>query len=182
MGHYCYPVLNDYLINVSSTFEPSKIFSRQMSQLSLSYLIPMNRTKAYYNELAPLTECLCRLYSPDLEKAGKRCALSMIRSVFQTGSSDKIKACLDMRIPKHVIHFLQDTDNEVRKECLLTLLEISKGLQDEDFEIMGKSAANLKQEYSRRGFRKSAFDQHKAISMANQQEEVQDQDVPMTNQ
>ena len=71
----------------------------------------------------------------------------------------------------------------VRKECLLTLLEISKGLQDEDFEIMGKSAANLKQEYSRRGFRKTAFDQHKAISLASQSEAVeapqQDQDVPM---
>jgi hypothetical protein len=66
-----------------------------------------------------------------------------------------------------VIHFLQDSESDVRKECLLTLLEISKGLQDEDFEIIGKSAANLKQEYTRRGFRKTAFDQHKAISMAN---------------
>ena len=88
-----------------------------------------------------------------------------------------------MRIPKHIIHFLQDTDSLVRKECLLTLLEISKGLQDEDFEIMGKTAANLKQEYSRRGFRKTAFDQHKAISLASQSEAVeapqQDQDVPM---
>lgn len=88
-----------------------------------------------------------------------------------------------MRIPKHIIHFLQDSDSLVRKECLLTLLEISKGLQDEDFEIMGKTAANLKQEYSRRGFRKTAFDQHKAISLASQSEAVeapqQDQDVPM---
>ena len=49
-----------------------------------------------------------------------------------------------MRVPKHVIHFLQDSDSEVRKECLLTLREISKGLQDEDSEIMGKSATNLK--------------------------------------
>lgn len=63
-----------------------------------------------------------------------------------------------MRVPKHVIHFLQDSDSEVRKECLLTLREISKGLQDEDSEIMGKSATNLKQEYSRRGFKKTAFD------------------------
>jgi len=88
-----------------------------------------------------------------------------------------------MRVPKHIIHFLQDTDSEVRKECLQTLLEISKGLQDDDFEIIGKSAANLKQEYSRRGFKKTAFDQHKAISMASQSEAVeagdQDQDAPM---
>mmetsp|Transcript_42491 Transcript_42491/g.65164 ORF Transcript_42491/g.65164 Transcript_42491/m.65164 type:complete len:404 (-) Transcript_42491:778-1989(-) len=49
---------------------------------------------------------------------------------------------------------------------------------------MGKSAANLKQEFSRRGFHKTAFDQHKAISMASQSEEVdvQDQDVPMKDQ
>jgi hypothetical protein len=171
MGQSCYPVLNDYLLNVTNSFEPSKIFSKQMSQLSLSFLIPMNRTRAYYNELAPLTECLSRLYSPDLEKAGKRCALSMIRSVFQSGSSDKIKVCLDMRVPKHVIHFLQDSDNDVRRECLLTLLEISKGLQDHT-ELSGKTTANLKQEYSRRGFKKTAFDQHKAISMANQSENV----------
>jgi len=182
MGQSCYPVLNDYISNVTSSFEPSKIFSKQMNQLSLSFLIPMNRTTAYYNELIPISECLSRLHSPDLKKAGKRCALAMIRSVFQTGSSDKIKACLDMRVPKHIIHFLQDEESQVRKECLLTLLEISKGLRDDDFEIVGKSAANLKQEYSRRGFRKTAFDQHKAISMASQSEAVessQDQDVPM---
>jgi len=82
MGQSCYPVLNDYISNVSNSFEPSKIFSKQMNQLSLSFLIPMNRTTAYYNELIPITECLSRLYSPDLEKAGKRCALAMIRSVF----------------------------------------------------------------------------------------------------
>lgn len=82
MGQSCYPVLNDYITNVSNSFESSKIFSKQMNQLSLSFLIPMNRTTAYYNELIPITECLSRLYSPDLEKAGKRCALAMIRSVF----------------------------------------------------------------------------------------------------
>lgn len=41
---------------------------------------------------------------------------------------------------------------------------------------MGKSAVNLKQEYSRRGFRKTAFDQHKAISMASQSDAVEVQD------
>ena len=82
MGQSCYPVLNDYISNVSNSFEPSKIFSKQMNQLSLSYLIPMCRTTAYYNELTPIAECLSRLYSPELEKAGKRCALAMVRSVF----------------------------------------------------------------------------------------------------
>ena len=128
MGQSCYPVINDYIQNVSNSFEPTKIFSKQMNQLSLSFLIPMHRTAAYYNELIPLTESLSRLYDENLEKAGKRCSLAMIRSVFQTGNSDKIKACLDLRIPKHIIHFLQDSDAEIRKECLLILLEISKGL------------------------------------------------------
>ena len=70
-------------------------------------------------------------------------------------------------MPKHIIRFLQDGNAEVRKECLYSLLEISKGLQDVDFEVTGKSAANVRQDLSRRGFRKSAFDQHKAISMAS---------------
>jgi hypothetical protein len=53
-----------------------------------------------------------------------------------------------MRVPKHIIHFLQDSDSEVRHECLLIFMEISKGLKDEDDEILGKSAANLRQEFS----------------------------------
>ena len=73
-------------------------------------------------------------------------------------------------MPKHIIHFLQDSDEHVRKECLMTLFEISKGLQDIDFEIQGRHASNMKQEYSKRGFQKTAFDQHKAVSMAAQQE------------
>lgn len=48
----------------------------------MSFLIPMNRTSAYYNELIPLAESLSRLYDTDLEKAGKRCSLAMVRSVF----------------------------------------------------------------------------------------------------
>jgi hypothetical protein len=82
MGQSCYPVLNDFISNVTNSFEPSKIFSKQMSHLSMSFLIPMERTTAYYNELTPLADCLARLNSPDLETAGKRCALAMIRSVF----------------------------------------------------------------------------------------------------
>ena len=101
--------------------------------------------------------------------------------MFQTGSSDKIKACLDMRVPKHIIHFLQDEDSEVRHECLLIYFEMSKGLQDDDFEIMlGKTAANIKLELSKRAYRRSAFDQHKTLSLASQQtnpaEEIPTQD------
>ncbi len=81
-GQSCYPVINDYITNVNNSYEPSKVFSKQINSLSSSFLIPMNRTAAYYDELVPLTECLARLYSPELEKAGKRCSLAVIRSVF----------------------------------------------------------------------------------------------------
>lgn len=72
----------DYIQNVSNSFEPNKIFSKNMNLLSQSFLIPMNYTSAYYNELIPLTESLSRLYDPVLENAGKKCSLAMIRSVF----------------------------------------------------------------------------------------------------
>ena len=170
MGQSCYPVINDYISNVTNAFEPNKIFSKQMNMLSLSFLIPMNYTAAYYNELIPLTESLSRLYNPDLENAGKKCSLAMIRSVFQTGNADKIKACLDLRLPKHVIHFVQDSMSEIRRECLLIFLEISKGLQDEDFAVQTRHAVNIPQEYSKQGYRKTAADQHKAVSMASQAE------------
>lgn len=49
-----------------------------------------------------------------------------------------------MRIPKQIIHFLQDSDSEVRHETLLIFFEISKGLQDEDSEILGRHATNLR--------------------------------------
>jgi hypothetical protein len=82
MGQSCYPVIRDYITNVTNSFEPNKIFSKQMNLLSLSFLIPMNYTSAYYNELIPITESLSRLYNPDLENMGKKCSLAMIRSVF----------------------------------------------------------------------------------------------------
>jgi hypothetical protein len=56
----------------------------------------------------------------------------------------------------------------VRNECLLIFYEISKGLQDDDFEIMmGKTAANIKLELSKRAYRRTAFDQHKTLSLAS---------------
>lgn len=53
-----------------------------------------------------------------------------------------------MRVPKHIVHFLQDKESEVRHETLLALLEISKGLQDEDMYKV-KNAVNIKQEYTK---------------------------------
>ena len=34
---------------------------------------------------------------------------------------------------------------------------------------MGKTAANIKQELSKRAYRRTAFDQHKTLSLASQQ-------------
>ena len=31
MGQSCYPVINDYITNITNSFEPSKVFSRQMN-------------------------------------------------------------------------------------------------------------------------------------------------------
>ena len=61
-------------------------------------------------------------------------------------------------------HFLL---NIVRQESLYTFLEISKGLQDDDFEIKGRHAGNLKQELSKLGYTKTTFDLHKAVSMSS---------------
>ena len=70
-------------------------------------------------------------------------------------------------MPKHVIHFVQDEMTDIRRECLLIFLEISKGLMDEDFSVASKHALNIPQEYSKYGYKKTAGEQHKAISMAS---------------
>lgn len=109
-----------------------------MNLLSLSTMTPLNRTAAYYNELISICECLARLKESEPEdNHTKKICLAVIRSIFQTGNSDKIKACLDMRVPNHITHYLNDGDADTRKECLLIFYEISKGLQDENFYKLG---------------------------------------------
>jgi hypothetical protein len=106
-GQSCYPVLRDYIQATTDDQEPSRVFSTQMNKLSQSFLTPTERSKDYYNELVPITESIARLNNTSPEKGqDKRTALAMIRSTFQMSNSDKIKACLDMRVPKHIIHFL----------------------------------------------------------------------------
>ena len=134
MGKPCYPVIIDYLNKVHEEVKSQEI----AKDFGDNFTFPRQRTPDYYNQLIPLTDCLVRLYNPDLERAGKRVSLALIRSVFQVGKADMIKACLDLRIPKHIIHFLQDADSEVRYECIMIFNEISKGLQDDDFEIFAR--------------------------------------------
>ncbi len=37
-----------------------------------------------------------------------------------------------MRIPKYIVHFLSDSDADVRGESLQIFYEISRGLEDDD--------------------------------------------------
>jgi hypothetical protein len=178
MGQTCYPVIVDHIDSTTNSIESDKVFSKSMNLFLSSCLIPYFKTSAYYNELVPLADSIQRLRNSDLGKAGKRTALAVIRSVFQTGTSDKIKACLDIRVPKHIISFVQDNDPEVRHEAMLIFLKISEGILDEDFEIMASEdqvgtddLINL----NKRQSKKSAFSQHKSMSMSayfgNAQEE-----------
>ena len=114
----------DHIDSTTNSIESDKIFSKSINLFLSSCLIPYFKTQAYY-ELVPLVDSISRLQNPDLGKAGKWTALAVIRSVFQTGTSDKIKACLDMRVPKHIISFVQDIDPEVRHEAMLIFMKIS---------------------------------------------------------
>lgn len=72
-----------------------------------------------------------------------------------------------MRIPKHIISFIQDADPEVRHECLLIFYEISKGLLDQDTEIEGTDVGTEEsQDLNKRTKSKTAFGQHKTMSMS----------------
>ncbi len=64
-GSDYYPVIMDYIkhvTNINMNVESKKIFSRQMNGLLVSYLIPQNKTKAYYSELIPIGDSIARLY------------------------------------------------------------------------------------------------------------------------
>ena len=60
-------------------------------------------------------------------------------------------------LPYSICELSEEVDNYLR-------------LQDEDFTIQTKHAVSIPQEYSKQGYHKTASDQHKAISMASQQE------------
>ena len=61
---------------------------------------------------------------------------------------------------------MQDVDPDVRHEVLLIFFEISKGLQDDDYEILDSDRGTKdKQDLSKRKAEKGAFSQHKHLSM-----------------
>lgn len=136
-----------------------------MNHLSLYSLIPKYRTIAYYNELIPIAEAYTRLQQPNINTEVKVECLKMIRSIFRAGNSDKIKACLDMRVPNYLVVFLQDLNEDVRNECLITFNEISKGLVDDEFEIITRQTIELKRNLLTINFKKTVVDIKGAIAM-----------------
>lgn len=72
-----------------------------------------------------------------------------------------------MRIPKHIISFVQDSDPEVRHEAMLIFYEISWGLLDWDTEVEGTDVGTEDaQDLNKWSKTKSAFSQHKNLSMS----------------
>lgn len=72
-----------------------------------------------------------------------------------------------MRIPKHIISFVQDSDPEVRHEAMLIFYEISWGLLDWDTEVEGTDVGTEDAlDLNKRSKTKSAFSQHKNLSMS----------------
>ena len=76
-----------------------------------------------------------------------------------------MKACLDMRVPRHVVRFMQDRDADVRNECLLIFNEISKGLKDEDIDLMTELGKREMPDLSKQGHVQKAFDTHKDMAV-----------------
>jgi len=93
--------------------------------------------------------------------------MKTIRSIFQNGNSDKIKACLDMRVPNYLVMFLQDPDETVRRECINSFHEISKGLLEDEFEVITTHSSNLKSNFSKNNLKKTQFDMRTAVTMAS---------------
>jgi len=91
----------------------------------------------------------------------------MIRSIFQNGNSDKIKVCLDMRVPNYLVMFLHDPDENVRRECIYSFHEISKGLLEDEFEVITTHSSNLKSNFSKNNLKKTQFDIRTAVTMAS---------------
>ena len=61
--------------------------------------------------------------------------------------------------------FLQDLNEDVRNECLITFNEISKGLVDDEFEIITRQTIELKRNLLTINFKKTVVDIKGAIAM-----------------
>lgn len=82
LGQSCYPVICDYVESTTNSMEEDKLFSSNMNKFTSDYLIKNNKTASYFNELVPIADSLQRLGANDIQRAGKRATLSILRSIF----------------------------------------------------------------------------------------------------
>lgn len=68
------------------------------------------RTPVYYAELIPLSENMVRLQDLSKGRAAKRMALKALRATFSNDENQKLMTVLDLRLPYHIVHLIQDTD------------------------------------------------------------------------
>ena len=78
-----------------------------------------------------------------------------------------------MRVPNFLVVFLQDPDENVRRECMHSFNEISKGLLEDEFEVIATHSTNLKSNFSKNSVKKTSFDMRTAVTMASYAGETQ---------
>ena len=99
------------------------------------------RTPVYYSELVPLSENIVRLQDGTKGRAAKRMALKTLRAKFANDDNQKLMAILDLRLPYQIIHLMQDTDIQIRSECIAILWEISQGCRPQSLLKLSESTA-----------------------------------------
>ena len=107
LGQHYYPVIRDYIASET-------------------------RSADYFSELISLAENLYLLRLDSTGTAAKKNALKHVRSMLITRNGDKLKAALDLRLPQHLIHLLQDSDHMVRLETIQIFQELSRGCVEPD--------------------------------------------------
>jgi len=72
-----------------------------------------------------------------------------------------------MRVPNYLVMFLQHPDENLRRECINIFYEISKGLLEDEFEVITTQSSNLKSNFSKNNLKKTQFDMKTAVTMAS---------------
>jgi len=85
------------------------------------------RSADYFSELMSLAENLYLLRTSSTGTAARKNALKHVRSMLITRNQDKLRAALDLRLPQHLVHLLQDPDHQVRLETIQIYQELSRG-------------------------------------------------------
>ncbi|CAG9314903.1 unnamed protein product [Blepharisma stoltei] len=97
-----------------------------------------NKHPDYSSELLMLAENFALLKRESSSVTARRNAIRHIRAMIQLGNENKLEAARDFRLPKHILHCLQDSDFQVRFEATLIMLEISKGCKIKEIPVLEK--------------------------------------------